>query len=115
MARGKDQRYVGYAIVAGLLALLYYLLQKGGSFLHESVSSSILSSSGTVLPNALGIAQYDPRVPASVPPGAANPLIPLAADGTQTWNPADPTKATCPAGYLLWYNNQDGTYQCLPS
>ena len=115
MAKGNNQRFFGYALVGGLLALLVYLLTKGNSLLHESVSASILSSSGTVLPDAYGIPQFDTRMPATVPPGAGSPLPPLNSSGQTDWNPSDPSKSSCPAGYQLWHNVADNSYQCLPS
>jgi hypothetical protein len=100
--------------MAALAALILYLLQKKG-LLHESVSSTILSGSGTVLQDPVtGGPQFDQSIAASIPANEAFAVKPIAADGTVTWNPSDPRRATCPMGYTLWHNATDGSYECIP-
>ena len=114
-SRGDQQRFFGYALIAGLLALLYYLLKNGSTFLHEGVSTSIITSAGTIVPDANGIPQFDTRIPATVPPGQGAAVAPIDANGVTNWNPSDPVAATCPMGYTKYHNVTDGTYQCVPN
>lgn len=113
--RGDNQRYFGYALIAGLLSVLYYLLKNGSSFLHEGVSGGIVTSAGTILPDKYGIPQFDTRIPASVPPGQTDAIAPIDSNGTTNWNPSNPLAASCPIGYQLYHNVTDGTYQCVPT
>lgn len=88
-------------------ALLLYALSKRGS-LHESVSSRIVpSQEGT------GYPQFDSRDPSTIPQNLTNSVYPLDSTGVATANPADPTKATCPSGFLLWHDIADNSYVCL--
>lgn len=114
MSHRQTQQGVGTVIIAALVALLVYLLTKGGSFLHESVSAGIVTGAGTVTSDpATGYPQFDTRFPQTVPANAGSAVPPLDANGQANWNPANPLQATCPAGYQMWHNATDGTYQCL--
>ena len=104
--------------MAALAALILYLLQKKG-LLHESVTSTIggvpITSSNTIPPDpATGFPMFDQNVAASIPAGEEFAVMPIASDGTLTWNPSNPKAASCPMGYRMWKNATDGSYECIP-
>lgn len=114
MAKGTREHHLGYALVAAALFLLWWLNSKG--LLHESVSSKIVTSAGTVLSDPVtGGPQFDPSAPSTVPANIAEAIAPIDGNGVLTNSPADPTKCTCPIGTTLWKNSADSTYWCVPA
>lgn len=102
----KQEQIFGIALVSGAGILLYLLNKKG--LLHESVSSRIVpSQEGT------GYPQFDSRDPSTIPSSISNSVYPLDNQGNATPNPKDPTKASCPSGFLLWHDIADDSYVCL--
>lgn len=112
----KQQEHTGWGIIAGLIALLLYLLSKGNSLLHETVSASIVTGAGTITSDLVtGAPQYDTRIPSTVPEQEAFAVPPINADGSLNPHPANPaTLAPAPVGYTLWHNVADNSYWYLP-
>ena len=114
MAKQTREHHLGYALVAAALFILWWLNKQG--LLHESVSSSIVTAAGTVTSDPLtGFPQYDPRVPATIPTNIDKAVFPIAADGTISPNPSDPTRCSCPTGTTPWHNAADDSYWCVPT
>ncbi len=103
-------------VVLVLVAIILYLLSKA-NLLHESVTSGIVTPQGTVTPDPVtGAPRFSPSNPATLPANyPVNVVAPIDGLGNITTNPADPRKATCPAGYQLWQNADSGAYWCILS
>lgn len=112
---GKTREHgLGYGLVAIALFLLWWLNKNG--LLHETVSSRIVTSSGTVVADPLtGFPQFDTNVPSTVPANIAEAVAPIDEHGVITNSPANPTKCSCPLGTSQWRNAADSTYWCVPT
>lgn len=111
----KREQHLGIWLTAGAALLLYYLSKNG--LLHQSVTSSILTSDGTsTVPDPItGAPQFDMGNSATVPKGFESAVPPIdASTGIATTSPADPTRCSCPQGYSLWHNANPDTYWCIP-
>lgn len=116
MAKGRKQENTGWLILGGLGLLLLWLLSKGNSLLHESVSSSILTPYGTVTSDPVtGAPQYDPSIAASIPQNEEAAIPPICGPGAATFTPSNPKACSCPQGYTLWKNVRAMIYECIPS
>lgn len=101
-------------ILAGLAALLLWLLNRKG-LLHEAVSANIITPQGTVLSDPLtGAPQFDHRVASTIPLNEEFAIAPIDGNGNVTFELKVPQRATCPEGYQMWKDVATGRYECIP-
>ncbi len=102
-------------LLAGLAAILLWLLNRKG-LLHESVVSKIITPQGTVLSDPLtGAPQFDHRIAATIPVNEEFAIAPIDGNGNVTFELKVPQRASCPQGYRLWHDAASpGRYECIP-
>lgn len=113
----KKQETTGWVLIAGLGALLIWLLSKAGqSFLHEGVSS-IITPYGTIKSDPqTGYPQFDAGDPSTYDAAKyAAAVPPIDTNGNVTQFPSDIFNCTCPSGYQKWRGKVDGSVWCFPS
>lgn len=101
----KTQELLGYGFLTAMLALLVWILfGKKASYL---TNASGVEVGPLIQPDILtGAPQFDGRVAGSFPGGQS--LAPIYPPGQES----DPRTASCPIGFELWKNIQDGSYRC---
>lgn len=113
----SKQSTSGYIILGGFAALLLYLLSKGNTLLHETVSSSIVTAAGTITSDPLtGAPQFDASDTRTYDPARyAGAVAPIDTNGRVTQYPSDPVRCTCPQGFEKWKDVVDNSYWCFPT
>jgi hypothetical protein len=113
------QQGFGTILIVAFVLLLVWLLEKGSSFLHESVTSNIVTPQNTITPDPVtGCPRFDSSIPATVPAAYSAPgaqiVCPISpASGGANCYPPDPASCSCPMGWTLWNDAHTGAYMCL--
>jgi len=108
----KAHNYLGWGLLAALLAFLYWLLKGGGqAFLTNA--APVLAPLPIPPDPITGCPQWDSTIPASFP-SAQSAVVPIGSvtEGATAY-PANPKIASCPQGYALWKDRATGAYSCL--
>ena len=99
------QRTFGWAIIAGFVALLLWILGK-----HATLASSVPTTGGNVFlttPDPVtGCPQFSSAQPSTIPPGQGIPALKDPLSGQVI--------TLAPAGYSLWKDQTQNSYWYFP-